>query len=1358
MYDYRQPTVECNPYQNYINLCSQSPEIGTRLHSVTRINTGQKSIVLKPNMVCHISNFSANSKELEQAKKLSHDAPMNPVNLEHLKKFGNEFYNKMYNLCHKEYADVWAKHQFHIKPIPNKEFRIDLKPESMGMKIYKPQYHLNDVKRQVYTYHAMQNVKNGLYEPTSSMHNVPVIVIPRKDKRLRLAYDLTKLNSHTKDLQSHIPSYNWLFGLLAGRGYYTTTDIKNFFENIPIAKKHRPLCAITTPIGRFQLTNATYGFKNIATIAQEISEEVAGIEGRTAAFIDDIFIHHGESADLEELFQEATKLLSRARNVGVLLHPEKTFFFVPEVEFLGYIFTQEGHKPQSKYLRKVLKIKKPNKVKEIQAYLGLIQYIARYLHKFADWSHYLTILTRKTANKKWGPAQDIAFEQLQNQIRKIKMLYHPTNDGPFLVQCDASKFAIGAVLFQLQYDKVNRCKQWKIIEFYSKQLDQQLIKHPIMIKECLAMVYSFNHWRHFLLRKKFYVDTDHKNLISLFDDDETKAPAMRKMAIFQRMRMATAMFPFEVKHNSGADQIVADYLSRDGNDVNDMCLPIELSNSEFDNKSEQIAFLNAVDNHHKLRHHIFATIHIQRVQFYDKLNYNYINKLCNRPYSLNTLMIDYIRDHGYICNVIRNKATRKSIQFANKRSTYTKRKHLYKHIKLSNRTLKSCMKSNKNKNSHTKLITNLHDSLSIALTNTLRNTPKPTSKTISHLTSLATLYNICDRTDPNLYKNKSLNKIYTVSTKGENYHMNNDYIRRSRRKRVQTKQFWEQPLLAEKLNNELNSSSSDDDESKEMHLETANDESNCNNFDKPNKPCDDKNNSIRNNFAINESQMVTFPFAVAPTIQQQLYDQLYLPEEYSKVLSGENVKLQQSIDHVGKHIMKILQSNDNKSRIYLNANYKHVYKLIRSDQFYLIDNVIYVRSNKRYRNPRLFIPSKLIHSLLKYEHTINNLNHPGAQVMIRSLTKKYYWTWMNKDIIGFVLQCKTCQLGKGTKKLKVGRLAPTKATYYGHVVHFDFAGPFWGTVSILVMTCATTGVVLLHVCRNQDAANVIHALVHRWYPVHGLPVKIVTDRGTGFIARANQLASQALGIQNIFTSAYHPQTNAKAERVVQEVKKALRMINIDLDERYTTNLDDARHVRQCVKELTLLLPSIQFAINQRIHTVTQTSPHMLIYGRNLRDIVDLKLARKTIDKIPLDFEHQTHFEIVKQLKAMLKLRSKEFRKRHRDYVIIMKNNFDLNHHNDNFSVGDAVAYYVGDRAETNKKLHSRFTGPWEVIDRLRHNTVRIKNLDNNDELACHTSMLKKYHKDAFVPLIELKRSERAKHRSSKRRRKKKPNK
>jgi hypothetical protein len=385
------------PYDEYLYICNNPTPIGTKLKTFDNIKIKNTTYNLPSNVVYNIGNFGATKDEIENAKKLTKDKPFPPINLEYLKKHTKYLYDKMKHLCHVEYKDVWAKHQFHRQTIPNVQFKIDLKEEFIDAKIYKPQYHLNDEKRLVLLHHTLKNIESGLFEPSNSTkYNVPIIIISRKDGRQRPAYDLTKLNACTKDVQSQIPTFHWLVSVLRQKGLKSIFDAKNYFENIEIQHKCRKYCTVTTPLGKYQLTHATYGFKNIATVAQEISDEfVNKLPCAGGAFIDDMFIRHKNHASDNELLNNAKAILQRARDTKILLHPEKTFFFVEEVEFLGYIFNQDGHRPTEKYVNKILKMEKPKTVKQIKSYLGLIQYIAMYLHNLAKWSYYLNVLTRK---------------------------------------------------------------------------------------------------------------------------------------------------------------------------------------------------------------------------------------------------------------------------------------------------------------------------------------------------------------------------------------------------------------------------------------------------------------------------------------------------------------------------------------------------------------------------------------------------------------------------------------------------------------------------------------------------------------------------------------------------------------------------------------------------------------------------------------------------------------------------------------------------------------------------------------------------------------------------------------------------
>jgi hypothetical protein len=281
-----------------------------------------------------------------------------------------------------------------------------------------------------------------------------------------------------------------------------------------------------------------------------------------------------------------------------------------------------------------------------------------------------------------------------------------------------------------------------------------------------------------------------------------------------------------------------------------------------------------------------------------------------------------------------------------------------------------------------------------------------------------------------------------------------------------------------------------------------------------------------------------------------------------------------------------------------------------------------------------------------------------------------------------------------------------------------------------------TGAIMLHPCESDSAESVAFALVNQWIPHHGIPEQLITDRGKGFKSTANKAVFKMLNINKIFTSAYHPQTNAKAERVVQEMKKSLRLININLDEQFTKKTTDLNVMNALKKEIVLLLPSIQFALNQRVHSITQVSPHMMLYGKNLREFVDFSKANQQLDIIEKSEFGTSKYQLVNQLRAQLKLVHDRHANKNEKYLIDLKIKYDLDKSEDNFVVGDLVVYYIGDRASNNKKLQRRLSGPWKVLERVRHNVLRIKNESNDDELACHVGMLRKYVRGEFTPAIE----------------------
>ena len=128
--------------------------------------------------------------------------------------------------------------------------------------------------------------------------------------------------------------------------------------------------------------------------------------------------------------------------------------------------------------------------------------------------------------------------------------------------------------------------------------------------------------------------------------------------------------------------------------------------------------------------------------------------------------------------------------------------------------------------------------------------------------------------------------------------------------------------------------------------------------------------------------------------------------------------------------------------------------------------------------------------------------------------------------------------------------------------------------------------------------------------------------------------------------------------------------------------------------------------------MTQVSPNMLVYGKNMRSKLDHKLVLELINRLSKEIGHPSKYELVQQLRYLLKYHEENQKKEYEKYIVIMKQDYDFDKVDDKFEIGDQVAYYIGDRASKLKTIKQRFSAPWKVIGRLHHNVVQIQRTDN----------------------------------------------
>src|SRR5258708_5490002 len=135
----------------------------------------------------------------------------------------------------------------------------------------------------------------------------------------------------------------------------------------------------------------------------------------------------------------------------------------------------------------------PVKVKDVQSFIGFMNFYQRFICNFSEIACPLHVLTCKSKDWSWGAAKQQAFDVLKSAVTSALMLTFPSKSGPFCLECDASNFATGAILSQQQEDRL-----FHLIGFMSKSFSNTERNYQIHDKEMLAIMHALEEWRHFL--------------------------------------------------------------------------------------------------------------------------------------------------------------------------------------------------------------------------------------------------------------------------------------------------------------------------------------------------------------------------------------------------------------------------------------------------------------------------------------------------------------------------------------------------------------------------------------------------------------------------------------------------------------------------------------------------------------------------------------------------------------------------------------------------------------------------------------------------------------------------------------------
>lgn len=450
-----------------------------------------------------------------------------------------------------KFKGVFSKESFDELPARKPwDHAIELKPgfEPFRTKIYP----LSPNEQEQLDAFLEENLKSGRIQPSKSPMASPVFFVKKKDGSLRLVQDYRRLNDMTIKNSYPLPLISDIIHKLRKARWFTKLDVRWGYNNVRIKAGDEWKAAFRTNKGLFEPLVMFFGLTNSPATFQSMMNELFTElidEGVVIVYMDDILIY---TDSLEEHRKVVKRVLEVLETSKLYLKAEKCEFEKEKVEYLGLIISQGKIEMDPVKIEGVSKWPEPTHVKEVQSFLGFVNFYRRFIQDFSDIARPLHDLTRKECPWIWKAEQKEAFEELKHRVTSAPILIFPDENKPYKLEADSSDYATGAVLSQEGEDG-----KWHPVSFLSKSLSSVERNYEIHDKEMLAIIKSLEEWRHYLEGAKhvFEIWTDHKNLEYFM----TAKKLNRRQA---RWSLYLSRFNFILHHRPGKRSLKPDALSR----------------------------------------------------------------------------------------------------------------------------------------------------------------------------------------------------------------------------------------------------------------------------------------------------------------------------------------------------------------------------------------------------------------------------------------------------------------------------------------------------------------------------------------------------------------------------------------------------------------------------------------------------------------------------------------------------------------------------------------------------------------------------------------------------------------------------
>ena len=429
------------------------------------------------------------------------------------------------------------------------------------------QRRLNPVMKEVVRKEVLKWLNAGfIYAISDSPWVSPVHVVPKKGgftvirnekneliptrtvTRWRVCIDYRKLNTATRKDHFLLPFIDQMLDRLAGHPHFCFLDGYFGYNQIAIAPEDQEKTTFTCSYGTFAFRRMPFGLCNATATFQRCMMSMFSdlVEEVMEIFMDDFTVY---GSSFGHCLNNLETVLQRCKDKQLALNWEKCHFMVTEGIVLGHKIYATGLEVDQSKVSIIKNLAPPTTVKGIWSFLGHAGFYRRFIKDFSKIARPLCRLLGKDTRFNFDDSCKAAFEEIKIRLVQAPIMAAPEWDQGFKIMCDASDFAMGAVLGQRKENI------FIAIYYASRTFNEAQENYSTTEKEMLAIVFSCDKFRPYILGSHIIVHTNHAAIKYLMSKKEAKPRLLRWVLLLQEFNM-------EIKDKKGCDNVIADYLSR----------------------------------------------------------------------------------------------------------------------------------------------------------------------------------------------------------------------------------------------------------------------------------------------------------------------------------------------------------------------------------------------------------------------------------------------------------------------------------------------------------------------------------------------------------------------------------------------------------------------------------------------------------------------------------------------------------------------------------------------------------------------------------------------------------------------------